>query len=177
MDKILSKKITVKMETLDIIAGAIVIAIGAFLLTIGIPKFIGIGFATAGTILTPRTFPRIVAVLMILLGVLLIASGLKTKAKNKKENIESKTVRFYVVSFVIMLVCVLFIELLKPLGYPIVSILTAVAMYFICGGKKWWESVVLAVLFTAVSTWFFFIYMKMSIPMGILEGIMYKLFY
>ena len=177
MDKFLKKKITVKKETLDIIVGAIVIAIGAFLLIIGIPKFIGIGFATAGTILTPRTFPRIIAVLMVVLGCLVIISGIREKQRNKKEKTESKTVQFYLVSFVIMLLCVFFIECLKPLGYPIVSILTVIAMYYISGGKKWWEALVTAVLFTAVTTWFFFIYMQMSIPMGPLSDIMYKLFY
>lgn len=176
MDKFLSKKIIVKQETLDIIAGAIVIAFGVFLLITAIPK-IAIGFAAAGTILTPRTFPRIVAIAMIILGSLLIISGVKIKIRNKKANVESKTVQFYIVSFVIILVCVLFIELLKPLGYPIVSVLTVIGMYFICGGKKWWEGAILALIFTAVSTWFFFIYMRMSIPMGPLEGIMYKLFY
>ncbi len=177
MDNFLKKKITVKKETLDIIVGSIVIAIGAFLLIIGIPKFIGIGFATAGTILTPRTFPRIIATFMVILGGLVVLSGIREKQRNKKENTESKTVQFYAVSFVIMLLCVFFIECLKPLGYPIVSIVTVVAMFYISGGKKLWEALLTAVLFTAVTTWFFFIYMKMSIPMGPLSDIMYKLFY
>ena len=177
MDKFLKKKITVKKETLDIIVGSIVVALGAFLLIIGIPNYIGIGFATAGTILTPRTFPRIIAILMVILGGLVILSGIREKHRIKKENAKSKTVQFYAVSFIIMLLCVFFIECLKPLGYPIVSMLTVAAMYYISGGKKWWEALITAVGFTAVTTWFFFIYMKMSIPMGPLEDIMYKLFY
>ena len=114
---------------------------------------------------------------MVVLGTLVILSGVREKRRVKQENAESKTVQFYVVSFVIMLLCVFFIECLKPLGYPIVSILTVVAMYYISGGKKWWEALITAAAFTAVTTWFFFIYMKMSIPMGPLEDIMYKLFY
>jgi hypothetical protein len=46
-------------------------------------------------------------------------------------------------------------------------------MYWLSGGKKWWKAILMAVLFTAGSILFFHTYLKISIPMGLLEWLIH----
>jgi len=177
MDKILGKKFEVKVETVNICVGVIVLLVSLFLLCVGIPKFIGVGFGTAGTILTPRSFPRLIALFGLLLGGMVLWKGISEKKKRKTDAEAGKTVTFYVVSLAVALLCVVFIVGLKPLGYPIINIVTLFGMYFVSGGRKPLHGILMAVIFTIVSTWFFFAYLKLSIPMGLLEDLMYSLVY
>lgn len=177
MDKFLGKKIVVRADLLNIIIGAVVMLFNIFLITIGVPKFITIGWMSSATILTTKTFPRLVAWIGLVLGVLVLVNGVKEKKENDIKGECGKEVSFYGVSIAVMLLCVFFISLLKKVGYPIVNMITLLGMYYVSGGKKLSKGIIMAVVFTLVSTWFFFIYLKLSIPMGILEDFMYANFY
>ena len=59
-----------------------------------------------------------------------------------------------------------------PLGYPIANIIMMVIMYWLSGGKSWVKAIVMSVVFTIVSVAFFYYYLKLAIPMGLLSSIL-----
>ena len=47
-----------------------------------------------------------------------------------------------------------------------------VIMYWLSGGKSWVKDIVMSVVFTIVSVAFFYYYLKLAIPMGLLSSIL-----
>ena len=62
---------------------------------------------------------------------------------------------------------------MKPIGYPLANIIMVYVMYWLSGGKSWWKGLVLALAFTIVSVLFFYVYLKLSIPLGVVELLLY----
>lgn len=165
--KALNKKITLRASQADLIFGAVVVVLNAWLFFVGVPKFIELGVGNKyGT--TPQTLPKAIFLAAMILGVLLIVESWGTF---KKKAEDEKTVSFHLISLCILADLALFVFTLKPLGYPIANVIMIYIMYWLSGGKKWWKGLVLALIFTTVCVLFFFYYLKLSIPMGPLSDI------
>lgn len=166
--KALDKHVEVRQSTADLGFGIGVLIVDLFLMFIGVGKFIGEGFTTSFGI-TAKTFPRFVFIAGIILSAVLIAEALGKRAKHDPN--EGK-VTFHLINLAIFLDLVLFVFTIIPLGYPIANIIMMVIMYWLSGGKSWIKAIIMALVFTIISVVFFYYYLKLAIPMGLLSSIL-----
>ena len=167
--KALDRKIVLRQSLADIIIGSFIFLLNLFLSTIGISKFISEGYGNKYGV-TPQTFPRIIFLAATILAALMVLKGV-LQFRKKQEN--EKTVQFHLISLAIFLDMAFFVFTMKPLGYPITNMITMIVMYWLSGGKKWWKALLMAFLFTVGSILFFHTYLKISIPMGLLEWLIH----
>lgn len=173
MDNFLKKKFTVSKYTMDMAVGTVTMALGLFLFFVGIPKFIAVGLSVMTATFTPQSFPRFVSIMFVVLGAIVFGTAVINKKAAVKENKEIPCVEFYVISFAVVVLVAFFAFAIKPLGYPVANVIIMLAMYYISGGKKLWVGILMAILFTIVSTWFFAIYLKLSMPLGVFGFILH----
>ena len=165
--KALDKYVEVRQSTADLGFGIGVLILNLFLMTIGVGKYISEGYTTSYGI-TAKTFPKVVFIAGIVLGVILIVTALAKRAKHDPK--EGK-VRFHLINAAIFADLALFVFILIPVGYPIANIIMMVIMYWLSGGKSWVKAIIMSVVFTVVSVAFFYYYLKLAIPMGLLSSI------
>ncbi len=170
MEAFFKSKIVLRQSKIDIITGSIVVVLSLFMLLIGVPHLILEGYGDNTFNLSPRTIPRLVSGLMLAFGTIVLYRAVKKKRENDRKE---KTVEFYTISFAVLALCIFFLLALKPLGYPITNLIMLVGMYYLTGGRKLLHGLTMAFLFTLVSTMFFFVYLKLSIPLGPLEFLFY----
>ena len=165
--KLLDKKISLRESLVDIIAGAFVFLLNLWLATVGVSKYINEGYGNKYAV-TPKTFPQVVFIAAMALSVLVLIKGV-TQFRKKKEN--EKIIEFRLISLAILLDMTFFVLTMQPLGYPIANMIMIIVMYWLSGGKSWIKAILTAVLFTTASILFFFYYLKLSVPMGLLSGL------
>ena len=165
--KALDKRVEVRQSTADLGFGIGVLLLNLFLMTIGVGKFISEGFTTSYGI-TAKTFPRVIFIAGILLSLVLIVTALTKRAKHDPN--EGK-VTFHLINAAIFADLAMFVFILIPVGYPIANIIMMVIMYWLSGGKSWAKAIIMSVVFTVVSVAFFYYYLKLAIPMGLLSSI------
>jgi len=165
--KALDKRVEVRQSTADLGFGLAVLLLDLFLFTFGTNKFISEGYTTSYGI-TARTFPKVVFIAGIVLGALLIVTAL---SKRRKNDANEGKVTFHLINLAIFADLALFVFTLIPLGYPIANIIMMVIMYWLSGGKSWLKAIIMSVVFTVISVLFFYYYLKLAIPMGLLSSI------
>ena len=165
--KALDRRIEVRQSTADLGFGIGVLLVDLFMMFIGVGKYISEGYTTSYGI-TAKTFPKVVFIAGIVLSALLIVEALTKRAKH--DPAEGK-VSFHLINLAIFADLVLFVFTIIPLGYPIANIIMMVIMYWLSGGKSWAKAFIMAIVFTIVSVAFFYYYLKLAIPMGLLSGI------
>ena len=165
--KALDKHVEVRQTTADLGFGIGVLLLDLFLMFIGVGKYISEGFTTSYGI-TAKTFPKVVFIAGIILSIILIVTALTKRAKHDPN--EGK-VTFHLINAAIFADMALFVFILIPVGYPIANILMMVIMYWLSGGKSWIKAIIMSVVFTVVSVVFFYYYLKLAIPMGLLSSI------
>jgi hypothetical protein len=170
VEKLLKAKVLLRRSTLDLIAACIVLAFSIFMLLYGVPVLILVGYGDNTFNLTPQTLPYLVSLLMLLFGAILLRRAF---VGYSKKDIDEPLVEFYGISFAVLLLCLFFLLTLYPLGYPISNMIMIIGMYYLTGGKKLLHAVALSVIFTIISVLFFYTYLKLSIPMGPLEFLLY----
>ena len=166
--KALDRHVEVRQSTADLGFGIAVLLLDVFLYTIGVGKFISEGFTTSYGI-TAKTFPKVIFIAGILLGLVLIVTAL---TKRKKNDPNEGKVTFHLINAAIFADLLLFVFTLIPLGYPIANIIMMIIMYWLSGGKSWAKAIIMSVVFTVVSIVFFYYYLKLAIPMGLLSAIL-----
>ena len=165
--KALDKRVEVRQSTADLGFGIGVLLLDLFLMIVGVGKYISEVFTTSYGI-TAKTFPKVIFIAGIILSVILIMEALGKRAKHDPN--EGK-VTFHLINLAIFADLVLFVFTIIPLGYPIANIIMMIIMYWLSGGKSWVKAIIMSVVFTVVSVAFFYYYLKLAIPMGLLSGI------
>ena len=165
--KALDRHVEVRQSTADLGFGIGVLLVDLFLMFVGVGKYISEGYTTSYGI-TAKTFPKVVFIAGIILSVILIVTALAKRAK--KDPNEGK-VTFHLINLAIYADLVLFVFTIIPLGYPIANVIMMVIMYWLSGGKSWIKAILMAVIFTVISVLFFYTYLKLAIPMGLLSSI------
>lgn len=165
--KALDKRVEVRQSTADLGFGIGVLLLDLFLMIVGVGKYISEGFTTSYGI-TAKTFPKVIFIAGIILSVILIMEALGKRAKHDPN--EGK-VTFHLINLAIFADLVLFVFTIIPLGYPVANIIMMIIMYWLSGGKSWVKAIIMSVVFTVVSVAFFYYYLKLAIPMGLLSGI------
>ena len=165
--KALDKRVEVRQSTADLGFGIGVLLLDLFLMIVGVGKYISEGFTTSYGI-TAKTFPKVIFIAGIILSVILIMEALGKRAKHDPNEVK---VTFHLINLAIFADLVLFVFTIIPLGYPIANIIMMIIMYWLSGGKSWVKAIIMSVVFTVVSVAFFYYYLKLAIPMGLLSGI------
>ena len=166
--KALDKHVEVRQSTADLGFGIGVLLVDLFLMTVGVTKYISAGYTTTYGI-TAKTFPKVVFIAGIALSVLLIIEAL---GKRKKNDPAEGKITFHLINLAIFADLVLFVIILIPLGYPIANVIMMTIMYWLSGGKSWVKGILMSLIFTVVSVLFFYTYLKLAIPMGLLSSIL-----
>ena len=166
--KALDKHVEVRQSTADLGFGIGVLIVDLFLMIVGVAKYISAGYTTSYGI-TAKTFPKVVFIAGIALSLILIVQAL---GKRKKNDPNEGKITFHLINLAIFADLVLFVFLIIPLGYPIANVIMMVIMYWLSGGKSWVKAIAMSLIFTVVSVLFFYTYLKLAIPMGLLSGIL-----
>ena len=166
--KALDRHVEVRKSTADLGFGIGVLIVDLLLMTVGVTKYISAGYTTTYGI-TAKTFPKFVFIAGIILSILLIWEALGQRMK--KDPNEGKVV-FHLINLAIFADLTLFVLILIPLGYPIANMIMMTIMYWLSGGKSWVKAIAMSLIFTVVSVLFFYTYLKLAIPMGLLSGIL-----
>jgi hypothetical protein len=154
------------MSNTDIVTGTLIILFSTFLLAYAVPRQINLGFGSKGGV-SPRTLPYGIAVVMMLCGLKILYNGYQARKRAATGmGQEEKNVFFYLLSFTIVFVGFVGSALLEILGYPLISVVMMLLMYYFSGGKKLWVGAVLAVAFTMTCMLFFSTYLQLAIPFG-----------
>jgi hypothetical protein len=154
----------------DIFSGAIVVLLGLVLRFWAIPRYIKYNIKVA--VLAPESFPAAFSLMLILLGVILLTQGwlqYRTKKlvhKAEGQSSELKKITMKPVSFVVLLVAFIYVNLLYPIGYPLATVLLIVVLFKFLGGKKMWQGILLGICTSAATWWFFRIYLMVALPSG-----------
>lgn len=166
---LLDRRVSVRKSVTDIMLGVGVILINLFLILVGVRKYISEGYGNSYGI-TPRTFPTFVFGVAILLGAILALRGITTARQHSQDE---ETVSFYLISVAVFVNIIVFVLIMKPVGYPVANLIMMYIMYWLSGGKSWWKGLVLSIVFTIVSVAFFYNYLQLSIPLGLVEFLFY----
>lgn len=161
----LDRQVEVRQSVADIGFGIAVVLLNLFLMLVGVGKYISPG-TNANFGISARTFPSFVFIVAIVLGIILIIEGFMQKSKNDPGE---KIISFHLISLAILLNIIFFVFTIKPLGYPIANFIMMMIMYWLSGGKSWIKCFVVSIVFTICSVLFFYTYLKLSIPMGLLS--------
>lgn len=171
IEKLLSKTGKITRAKADIGASALIIAVSLFLLGYGIPKGISIGMAGVSKgANNPRTMPYIVSTVFLVMGILVLMKGISLyradKAK-KKEGQAPEETSFTFIVVPLALLGIAFALLFDAVGYIPLNIVAMIVVYYLFGGNKWYEALILSVVFTALMVLFFKYYLLINIPLGL----------
>jgi len=129
------------------------------------------------TYVQASAFPRIMIVgLLIFSFVLLIQSILKLI--NMKENdplaAKAESINFIkdkgvLAGIIVIILCIGFVALLKPLGYVICSAVVSLIIMYLIGKRNWLQMILVSVLVPLVMWFIFFKVLTVNIPMGPLD--------
>jgi len=166
--KILAKRLIATKAHVDLVVGAFFALASAYMLFYGIKKYASVSFGSVG-IVTDRFFPYIVFSVALALSVGIFVLGWFDNIRNKKlaetgGHIATTEFSILVVMMVILgvFVCYSF----KTLGYPLTTIVSMISIYYMLGGKKLWQALVLSCGFALLSYLFFAVYLGVSLRLG-----------
>jgi len=149
------------------LTGIISIILGAFyyFMTMQIPA------VTIGDLVGPRFFPKIVAAIAIISGVLLLLGEIISKNKEKQKIAwdfqEEKHV--YIRIALTVVAGLIYGFLLVPLGYLLSTIIfMTVIMFIINGTRRIFESIIFSMAFSITTYVAFAILLNIGLPRGIL---------
>lgn len=168
MDDLLKKRLIVTKAHADIVLSATFIVAALYMLLIGNKKFIKIGFGAVGKI-DDRLFPNILMIAALICACAILAFALMDNARNKKTIAAGgtpATTEISICALFVTLIGLFFYLTMKTIGYPLSSVISIYAVYFMLGGRKVWKGVVLACAFTLVCYLFFAVYLGVNLPIG-----------
>jgi putative tricarboxylic transport membrane protein len=147
------------------------IAVGCFLAVLGLFILYAVSMIRVGVerALSPRTFPSVIGFLILFCGIGLAIKSWRFKGEDLKINWPDREgIRFNVGSLIIM---VIYILLMKPLGFPLSTFLYVTCSIWFLKPSKWITAIVIGVIFGIISYYVFIDLLKLSFPMGFLfEG-------
>ena len=168
MRKLLAKGRTIHYDLGCMICGLVMIAFSAIMIVYLIPHWCSIGRGLSSIKWNSQTLPYVVSALNLLLGILLALRYGRRYYIYKKDPEKAGDVRqvsFTLIALVIIAIGFLYVGFFKMVGYIPTTIVFMILLYFLFGGKKWIEAIILSVVFTAVCVAFFYFYLKLAMPL------------
>lgn len=126
------------------------------------------------TYVQPSAFPRIMIIgLLIFSVVLLIQSVLKLVSMKEVASSAQKTESINFIKdkgvrggVIVIILCIAFVALLKPLGYVLCSAIVSLVIMYLIGKRNWIQMILVSVLVPLVMWFIFFKILTVNIPMG-----------
>ncbi len=168
LNDLFKKKLTVTKAHADMALGLFFSAFAVFMLVYGVKKWASVSFGSVG-IVTDRLFPYIVMTMMLICAVCIFIMGLLDSIHDKKRKAAGEsvaTVSFSIFIFFMAVLAFFVVKCLKPLGYPLTITISMLAVYFMLGGKKLWQGLLVSVGFAVLSYLFFAVYLGVSLQLG-----------
>lgn len=129
------------------------------------------------TYVQASAFPRIMIVGLLIFSVVLLIQSI-LKLINMKENdplaAKAESINFIkdkgvLAGIIVIILCIGFVALLKPLGYVICSAVVSLIIMYLIGKRNWLQMILVSVLVPLVMWFIFFKVLTVNIPMGPLD--------
>lgn len=122
-------------------------------------------------------FPRIMIVGLIIFSVVLLIQSiikLLTMKENDPQAVKAESINFIkdkgvLGGIIVILLCIAFVALLKPLGYVICSTLVSLVIMYLIGKRNWLQMILVSVLVPFCMWFVFYKVLTVNIPMGPLD--------
>lgn len=156
--------------TRDVIAGALIVAIGlafAFILIpIGVDEPRRVKYAA----LSPAYYPRIVAIILVVIGAAVVARAAfrPTETESNSEAHPTAARRLLGISAIL----VAFATLLTPLGFIVASSLALFAAIRLAGEQRIHVNAAISVILPVLLYFFFLKVARIPIPLGVLKPVL-----
>jgi hypothetical protein len=159
-------------QSTDIVFGSIFLAFGAaaYYLSYGIRDVSGTGVISAATV------PRLCAIVLMALGIILAAAALLKKSKISaafgREASEQKNIRAVLPAFYILADFILYAALIRPIGFLLVTPPFAFSLMFLlapAGSRKPFQFLAIAVIATVIIYVLFVYGFRVMLPAGIIK--------
>lgn len=126
------------------------------------------------TYVQPSTFPRIMIVGLMVFSIVLLVQSVFRLLAMKDENMQeekAESINFIkdkgvLGGVIVILLCIAFVALLKPLGYVICSTLISLVIMYLIGKRNWLQMILVSVLVPLCMWFIFFKVLTVNIPMG-----------
>jgi putative tricarboxylic transport membrane protein len=160
-----SEVVVKTLRPVDIAVGCFLALLGLFILYAS--SMIRVGVERA---LSPRTFPSVIGFLILFCGIGLAVKSWRFRGEDLKIHWpDCEGIRINLGSLVIM---VLYIVLMKPLGFPLSTFLYVTCSIWFLKPAKWVTAIVIGLIFGFISYYVFIHLLKLSFPLGFLfEGL------
>ncbi|GKX29684.1 hypothetical protein SH1V18_21640 [Vallitalea longa] len=148
------------MKKGNIVSGCIVIFIGVyvFFMTAGFPE-------GSNNVPGPAFFPRILAIIAIVLGAILVVQALINKADVEKINLHDENAKK---SYITMGIIAIYLILFNKIGFLLLTPLLLFILIRFYGMKSIWKNAVISIMVTSVVYGVFVSLLSVPLPMGIL---------
>ena len=155
--------------TRDVIAGALILAIGLVFVFILIPIGVDEPRRVKYAALSPTYYPRIVAIILVVIGGAVVARALfrPTETETDSET-HPATRRLLGISAIL----VAFATLLTPLGFIVASSLALFAAIWLAGEQRIYINAAIAVILPVLLYFFFLKVARIPIPLGVLKPVL-----
>ncbi len=143
--------------------------IGVVVLTDGLGQRV----STSASGIGAGFMPTVVGSLMLVLAVALIvqlARGKRGEPEQAEGDVDLNTTHWIPLA-VTVLALVFFVFAVEPLGYPITATIVMFAIAWAMGSRRWWASLLIAVIVSCVIYFSFTRLLTIDLPAGVLEGI------
>ena len=135
---------------------------------ITVPRF-EVGGGVGGMAASPLFFPRLMAVVLGLLGASLFVRGYtRSRSLRNGEGFPFVALEGARVAGTVMIVAA-YAALLETVGYVLLTPVALVALCAFLGYRRWWITLATAVIFTAIVYGIFRYGMKILLPEGLLD--------
>lgn len=168
MNDFIKKRLVVTKAHADIVLSLLFILASLYMLLFGIEKFTKIGFGAVGKV-DDRLFPTILMWAALICSIAILLFALFENAKDKKLIQASgtpATTEFSICAILVTLIGLFFYLTMKTIGYPLSSVISICAVYYLLGGRKILTALLTSGIFTLVCYLFFAVYLGVSLPIG-----------
>ncbi|MDE0520996.1 MAG: tripartite tricarboxylate transporter TctB family protein [Boseongicola sp.] len=156
--------------TRDVIAGALIVAIGLVFAFILIPIGVDEPRRVKYAALSPAYYPRIVAIILVVIGAAVVARAVlrPTKTGTDSEAHPAAALRLLGISAIL----VAFATLLTPLGFIVASTLALFAAIRLGGEQRIHVNAAISIILPVLLHFFFLKVARIPIPLGVLKPVL-----
>ena len=156
--------------TRDVIAGALILAIGLAFVFVLIPIGVDEPRRVKYAALSPAYYPRIVAIILVVIGAAVVARAVFRPAAREMDSEAHPTAARRLLGMFAVLAA--FAILLTPLGFVVASALALFAAIRLAGEQRIHVTAAISVLLPVLLYFFFLKVARIPIPLGVLKPVL-----
>lgn len=156
--------------TRDVVAGALILAIGLICVFVLIPFGVDEPRRVRYAALSPSYYPRIVAIILIVIGAAVMVRAVTRPAAADSEEAAHPNAPRRLLGIAVILVA--FAVLLPVLGFILASALALFAAIWLAGEPRWHVNAAISILVPVLLYFFFLKIARIPIPLGMLKPVL-----